>query len=513
MCERTPRNSVPCFYRCLHIPVLHIISLIQEAPQCCQGSVELQLFDYTGEGDTFQMEARTENQSLCGWPPFDSEDSSVLLGNLDSAFLFAYAIGMFVSGHTAERLNIRYYLTFGMLGSGLFTAAFGFGYFWNIHAIGYFIVVQVVCGFLQATGWPCMLAIMGNWFGKSRRGFIMGVWNSHTSVGNILGSLIAGAFVTKYWGWSFAAPAAIVAFFGILSFLFLVPCEQGQRTNQVSPQANNDAGDIRLQESDTKSNRITPNGTVSHSTNSSDVLKSTTSNGTVFYTPTLGENAPTQPLLKKNDSQGKAISIWRAFMIPGVLEFSLCLFFAKLVSYTFLFWLPKYITTQTSYDAEKAADLSTLFDVGGIIGAIVAGVVSDHTGARATTCMVMLMAAAPSLYLYDLYGSVNMTNNIVLLIVSGALVNGPYGLITTAVAADLGTHKSLHGNSKALATVSAIIDGTGSIGAALGPLLTGLISSSSWNNVFYMLIGCDVAAFLLLLRLFVKEIRGSKCCR
>ena len=32
------------------------------------------------------------------------------------------------------------------------------------------------------------------------------------------------------------------------------------------------------------------------------------------------------------------------------------------------------------------------------------------------------------------------------------------------------------GNEKALATVTAIIDGMGSIGAAIGPLLTGYIS-------------------------------------
>ena len=49
----------------------------------------------------------------------------------------------------------------------------------------------------------------------------------------------------------------------------------------------------------------------------------------------------------------------------------------------------------------------------------------------------------------------------------GALVNGPYALITTAVSADLGTHKMLEGNSKALATVTAVIDGTGSIGEYL----------------------------------------------
>lgn len=61
---------------------------------------------------------------------------------------------------------------------------------------------------------PCVLII--------RRGFIMGVWNSHTSVGNILGSLIAGVFVSSAWGMSFIVPGIIIASTGILCFFFLV---------------------------------------------------------------------------------------------------------------------------------------------------------------------------------------------------------------------------------------------------------------------------------------------------
>lgn len=64
-----------------------------------------------------------------------------------------------------------------------------------------------------------------NWslcFFSVRRGFIMGVWNSHTSVGNILGSLIAGVFVSSAWGMSFIVPGIIIAFTGILCFFFLV---------------------------------------------------------------------------------------------------------------------------------------------------------------------------------------------------------------------------------------------------------------------------------------------------
>nr|CAD7266557.1 unnamed protein product [Timema shepardi]CAD7572711.1 unnamed protein product [Timema californicum] len=44
-----------------------------------------------------------------------------------------------------------------------------------------------------------------------------------------------------------------------------------------------------------------------------------------------------------------------------------------------------------------SGDLSTLFDVGGIVGGIAAGVVSDYTGMYATTCSVMLTFAAPML--------------------------------------------------------------------------------------------------------------------
>ena len=92
------------------------------------------------------------------------------------------------------------------------------------------------------------------------------------------------------------------------------------------------------------------------------------------------------------------------------------------------------------------------------------------------------------------------------------LVNGPYALITTAVSAELGTHKSLQNSGKALATVTAIIDGTGSIGAAIGPFLAGwLAGDGNWDTVFTMLMMADVFALLLLVRLMKHEVR--RCWR
>ncbi|CAH2101630.1 unnamed protein product [Euphydryas editha] len=107
---------------------------------------------------------------------------------------------------------------------------------------------------------------------------------------------------------------------------------------------------------------------------------------------------------------------------------------------------------------------------------------------------------------YQSWGASSYVLNVGLLVAAGVLVNGPYALITTAVSAELGTHSSLAGDSQALATVTAIIDGTGSIGAAVGPLVAGVVSSGSWAAVFDMLIACDLLALLLLLRIAKTEV-------
>jgi OPA family glycerol-3-phosphate transporter-like MFS transporter 1/2 len=145
-----------------------------------------------------------------------------LLGEIDVAFLSVYAMGMYFAGHLGDRVDLRVFLTVGMVGSGLFVALFGMGYFWNIHNFYYYLIMQMVAGMFQATGWPSVVAVVGNWFGKRKRGLIMGIWNAHTSVGNICGSLIAAGVLQYGWGWSFILPGAFIASAGIIVFLFLV---------------------------------------------------------------------------------------------------------------------------------------------------------------------------------------------------------------------------------------------------------------------------------------------------
>ncbi|XP_035629366.1 glucose-6-phosphate exchanger SLC37A1-like isoform X1 [Oncorhynchus keta] len=442
----------------------------------------------------------------CSWKPFDKSNYKQLLGAMDYSFLCAYAVGMFLSGIIGERLPIRLYLTFGMLMSGLFTCLFGLGYIYSIHSLGFYIFVQVANGLVQTTGWPSVVTCIGNWFGKGRRGLIMGIWNSHTSVGNILGSLIAGYWVSSNWGLSFIVPGLIIAAMGIICFLFLIEHPNDLR----SIHAVQNPAPCRSNQKLTKNwNGTNGHKQLYHSYKQGDKYENW---DTELLLPQDNSSVSVpvqQVVVVKSESEPSAISFMGALRIPGVIEFSLCLLFAKLVSYTFLFWLPLYITKTAHLDAKKAGDLSTLFDVGGIVGGILAGVISDKLGKRATTCAVMLLLAAPILYGFSMISEFGLGPTIGMLLVCGGLVNGPYALITTAVAADLGTHKSLKGNARALSTVTAIIDGTGSIGAAIGPLLAGVLSSQGWDQVFYMLMAADFLALLLLLRLVMKELTSG----
>eukprot|EP00258_Populus_trichocarpa_P013537 XP_002324576.2 putative glycerol-3-phosphate transporter 5 [Populus trichocarpa] len=411
-----------------------------------------------------------------GWAPFNGPKGTHRLGELDLAFLSAYSIGMYFAGHVGDRIDLRLFLVFGMVGSGLLTIIFGLGYWFNVHLLGYFVSVQILCGLFQSIGWPCVVAVVGNWFGKAKRGLIMGIWTSHTSVGNIIGSVVASGVLEFGWGWSFVVPGVLVILAGVLVFLFLV----------VNPE------DIGFE------------------TPGKEIEMDVEVNGLENLEKVESEEAGL--LGEENLDSTAAIGFLEAWRLPGVAPFAFCLFFSKLVAYTFLYWLPFYIShtdvAGVHVSHKTAGILSTVFDIGGVFGGVLAGFVSDMIEARAVTSIVFLLLSIPALVLYRVYGSVSMLLNNALMFLSGLLVNGPYALITTAVAADLGTQDLIKGNSRALATVSAIIDGTGSVGAAVGPLLAGYISTRGWNSVFLMLIVSIFLASLFLIRVAKSEIKG-----
>lgn len=259
------------------------------------------------------MNSNSNRSRGTGWAPFNGKDGTSKLGEIDVAFLACYSMGMYVAGHLGDTLDLRLFLTTGMMGSGIFVALFGMGYFWNVHFFWFYLVMQMIAGLFQATGWPSVVAVIGNWFGKRKRGLIMGIWNAHTSVGNISGSLLAASVLQYGWGWSFIVPGGFIFLAGIMVFLFLAAYPE-------------DVGFPFLDDSEAnaKANAVPHNEATDTEAEKSSV-------------PRFGSN------------NRKSISLLEACLIPGIIPFALCLFFSKLVAYTFLYWLPFYLSQTGIY--------------------------------------------------------------------------------------------------------------------------------------------------------------------
>lgn len=102
---------------------------------------------------------------------------------------------------------------------------------------------------------------------------------------------------------------------------------------------------------------------------------------------------------------------------------------------------------------------------------------------------------APLLWMFAMYSDVmNPILLLVMLGLMGILVGGPNNIITSAVAADLAEHPSIGGNTRSLGTVTGIINGSGSITAAMGLMAIGPLQNlGGWTAVWYFLIACTIA--------------------
>lgn len=528
-------------------------------------------------------------------------------GDLYSIFLVSYALGMLMMGYLADRSNLRYFLSIMMVGSGLGCIACGLLH--SSASFGTLAALYVVTGVFQSGGWPSNVAVMGVWFGKKTRGLVMGIWNAHTSVGNILGGLIA-TFMLVAATYDYADMGGVGTHSGVhfnqtwksasggqVSFVYDV-CNYTH--SKCMDKLDGEVGPFYTLPMDTihtlcdadikcaayvfkplagldswsgngswapgpaptnkgvKNQVYFMNQTVGFKTplgfqtaikqvpwhlsfivlgfiilgggvlvflflvpHPHDVGLQTPDEQTAGSSPqdvfSSDRAAPTTGLISgrpaaSSSSRGHAMSPLKALMIPGVIEFAICFFFAKFVSYTFLFWLPDYLES-IGFGTTKAGELSTIFDYGGIVGGIACGVISDRLQSRAIIASGAMFASVPLMYIYRsaVYSSsVSNSLNGLLMFLCGCTINGTYALITTAVSADLGT--ALKGDGEALAMVTAIIDGTGSLGACITGVAVGWLKQNyGYNGVFVVLEISALVAGVTLFRLVAKELK-MLCC-
>uniref|UniRef100_A0A2K6EWC5 Solute carrier family 37 member 3 n=1 Tax=Propithecus coquereli TaxID=379532 RepID=A0A2K6EWC5_PROCO len=265
-----------------------------------------------------------------------AEEATLFLGTLDTIFLFSYAVGLFISGIVGDRLNLRWVLSFGMCSSALVVFVFGTVTEWlHFYNKWLYCCLWIVNGLLQSTGWPCVVAVMGNWFGKAGRGVVFGLWSACASVGNILGACLASSVLQYGYEYAFLVTASVQFAGGVIIFFGLL----------VSPEEIGLSGIEAEENFEEDSHRPLINGTE----NEDD------------YEPNYSIQEDS------TITQVKAISFYQACCLPGVIPYSLAYACLKLVNYSFFFWLPFYLSNNFRWKEAEADKLSIWYDVGGII--------------------------------------------------------------------------------------------------------------------------------------------------
>ena len=361
------------------------------------------------------------------------DEAGVYLGVLDTLFMSFYAAGLYVFGYLGERFNLRLILAIGTLCNAITLFIFGCILPWiECRHFTIWALVWSLNGLSQSCGWPTVIGILGNWFGMEGRGFILGVWSSCQSIGNIIGALMVNVFIDTGFEYSFLFVSATLACLSILIFFTIV----------------NDPAEVGLD---------------------------------------VGTDPKTE---QDEDNDKKPVVSSGLFMaalkIPGVVEYALSYFALKLVNYSFFFWLPYYIHNNFGWTDKVSNKVSAWFDVGGIIGGIVGGVISDMWGHRSPIVFVMVLLAVPSLA--GFYKSPNDQGAASgLMWLSGFFVGGASNIIGAACSADLGKATVEYGLPSAVSIVAGIVDGTGSVGAALGQVVIPILETRiGWSDVFYM---------------------------
>lgn len=398
----------------------------------------------------------TDNSSSPDGPLFDSEQSATeFLGALDTGFMITYSIGLYICGTLGDHYNPRRILALGMALSAISVFTFGFvTEVSHFYSAPLYAVLWISNGFFQSVGWPLEVCIMGNWFGKTARGAVIGAWSTNASVGNILATLIASWTVNIGYQYPFLIISTALFTYSIIIF-FNLPSAPWEVKQQI------EGSDIKEIPSD--------------------------------------DNERPPPL-----------GFFRAWLLPGVLAFAISYLCLKLVNDGFFFWLPFYLHNGLNWKESTADGLAAWYDVGGIISSIIAGALSDRMKSRTILVFTMLLFSTVTLFAYA-HSPISYYWNAFILLIVGFFIGGPLNMIAGCITSDLGRSEMLRGNAEALSTVTGIIDGTGSVGSAIGQWLIPLVRNwLGWDAIFYGFMIMVVCSALCISPVIWREWKENK---
>jgi OPA family sugar phosphate sensor protein UhpC-like MFS transporter len=139
------------------------------------------------------------------------------LGVMGSALFLTYAVGKFLNGFLADRMNIKRFMSFGLLISALTNLLLGYTHYFVM-----FVVLWGINGWFQSMGAAPSVVSIASWFSDKERGTRYGIWSISHNIGGALTYVLTAIVVSYFgWRWGFMAPGLLCIGGAILLYLFM----------------------------------------------------------------------------------------------------------------------------------------------------------------------------------------------------------------------------------------------------------------------------------------------------
>lgn len=369
---------------------------------------------------------------------------------IDTGYSIAYALGQFVCGVAGDRWGTRRVVLLGLFASVIAAAAMGLAS--TPLAFGVFFAIQGLC---QATGWAPLSKNVAEFFSRQERGGVMGMWCTNYAVGGFVATIFA-SFVAGWlgWRWAFFLPALILLGIALL-FAFL----QRNRPQDVGLPGieeyleGNAAGEGEFPASPLSS-----------------------------HPSTHGSQESAGPPAAATLPQSSWDKLADVATNPMVLLLCFTYFLLKPARYLILFWGPSYVHETLSTDVSSSGFIASAFELGGPLGALLGGFLSDRVfrSRRIPVCVISLLALSALFYFMDDLPAERWAFAGALFFV-GVFMYAADSLLAGTAAIDFGSKEGA-------GTASGLVNGAGSVGQILGPAIPALVPPSwGWHGIFALL--------------------------
>jgi OPA family glycerol-3-phosphate transporter-like MFS transporter len=376
----------------------------------------------------------------------DFGTSKTDLGWILTFFSVVYGVGKFINGYLSDRSNARYFMAFGLMGSACCALAAGMsqnmimlGVFWGLNA------------WFQSMGWPPSARLLTHWFSPRELGTKWALWSCSHQIGSAAITILAGWLIILFgWRWAFIVPAWIAFICGVWLLNRL----------RDNPQ------DVGLPSVDTY------------------------------------KDEPPAPPSQNQRPRADLKEIWQdVFCVRWVWYVALANMFLYIPRVGVMNWAPTFLKEVKGVSLLVSGLQVAVFDIAGLFGGIMAGVMSDRffQNRRGPVATLYLFGLSLSiLLLWKIPGSWVLADTFWLLC-AGFFVSGPQVLVGIAMA-DFSSRRVV-----GVATGFAGIMGSG-LGAAFSGVGVGTIADRwGWDGVFALFIGSAIlGAFFFALTWFKR---------